>query len=500
MKKVSFILALLCLTSGLFSQTKDKPWALGLYGGKSEYNGDLGWGFFNFNKAYYGFAGLSFSRYINEYWDATLSGTWGRHGYFSDTRNKFQGEMRYADVTMRLKLITREESKLIPYLFAGVGTRYFTGLTAYRYGKKSKQTGYDFVIPFGLGLEYFISKSFSLRYQASLGWTNRDRRDAAVIGGNDWQLQHSLGVVFNFGKSKDSDGDGVSDKMDKCPNTPAGVKVDKNGCPFDSDGDGVPDYLDKCPNTPAGEKVDSNGCSMDSDGDGVPDSMDKCPNTPAGVKVDANGCPLDSDGDGVADYMDKCPNTPAGVKVDKNGCPLDSDGDGVADYLDKCPDTPAGVKVDKDGCPIDTDGDGVPDYLDKCPTVKGTKENKGCPEVKAEAKKVFERALQGIQFETGKDVIKKTSNSILDDVVNILKQNPEYNLIINGHTDNVGADDKNMTLSENRAQAVKKYLVSKGIAESRLKAKGYGATMPVADNKTAEGRAKNRRVEFKVEF
>ncbi len=119
----------------------------------------------------------------------------------------------------------------------------------------------------------------------------------------------------------DNDGDGVTDKKDRCAHTPTGVKVDKSGCPLDSDNDGVPDYMDKCPNTPYGAKVGPDGCP-DSDGDGVPDNMDRCPNTPAGVAVDQYGCPSDSDGDGVPNAMDKCPNTPKGVPVDADGCPL----------------------------------------------------------------------------------------------------------------------------------------------------------------------------------
>ncbi len=156
-------------------------------------------------------------------------------------------------------------------------------------------------------------------------------------------LQHKPG--------KDSDGDGVADGLDKCPNTPKGAKVDSKGCPIDSDGDGVADGLDKCPGTPKGVKVGADGCPVDSDKDGVFDGTDQCPDTPAGAKVDAKGCPTDADGDGVADGLDKCPGTPKGVKVNAEGCPIDSDGDGVTDDKDKCSDTPRGSSVDAQGCP-----------------------------------------------------------------------------------------------------------------------------------------------------
>ncbi len=208
----------------------------------------------------------------------------------------------------------------------------------------------------------------------------------------------------------------------------------------------------------------------------------------------------DSDGDGVVDKKDKCPGTPAGVKVDVNGCPLDTDGDGVLDYLDKCLGTPVAVKVDANGCPVDTDGDGIVDYLDKCPTVKGIAANKGCPEIKVEEKKIFNEALQGIQFETGSDVIIPSSFKILDNVVAIMNSNPQYNLAINGHTDNVGTPESNLVLSQKRAESVKVYLINKGIGSKRLAAKGFGETKPVSDNTTDAGRAQNRRVEFVVEF
>lgn len=131
-----------------------------------------------------------------------------------------------------------------------------------------------------------------------------------------------LGAVICSFIDDDSDGDGVKDAKDRCPNTVAGAEVDQNGCELDFDGDGVPDRIDECPDTVSGAKVDARGCELDSDGDGVVNSKDRCPNTPAGAKVDANGCELDSDGDGVKDSADKCPGTPAGTAVDNTGCEL----------------------------------------------------------------------------------------------------------------------------------------------------------------------------------
>ncbi|MDR1679758.1 MAG: DUF5723 family protein [Prevotellaceae bacterium] len=309
-------------------------------------------------------------------------------------------------------------------------------------------------------------------------------------------------VIGNPRKVGDNDKDGVKNSKDKCPDTPFGWQVDKQGCTVDTDGDGVPDNLDNCPETPAGIPVDSVGCLLDDDKDNVPNINDICPNTPEAVQVDSVGCPLDGDKDGVADYLDKCPGTPAGAPVDSVGCPLDSDGDGVADYLDQCPETPETLRgfIDATGCPKDTDLDGVADYEDNCPTLQGTRLNNGCPEIKAAEKQIFEKALQGIQFQTGKAVIKPASYGILNDIANIMFNNPSYLLLINGHTDNVGKADMNQKLSENRAKAVKDYLTGKGVDSNRMTSQGFGDTVPVADNKTAAGRTKNRRVEFIVKF
>ncbi|HQW99616.1 MAG TPA: OmpA family protein [Flavobacteriales bacterium] len=202
----------------------------------------------------------------------------------------------------------------------------------------------------------------------------------------------------------------------------------------------------------------------------------------------------DRDKDGVPDKEDSCPDE-AGLAT-LGGCP-DGDGDGVADKMDACP-TLAGP-VTQQGCP-DSDGDGIADNVDKCPKVAGVKEMKGCPAIKEETKKLFEKALTGIQFETGSAVIKKSSYGILDQVVSVMNENPEYNLEVHGHTDSQGDDAKNLTLSEKRAASVRDYLTEKGVNGDRLRSSGHGETAPVADNGTSAGRAKNRRVEFKVMF
>ncbi len=317
-----------------------------------------------------------------------------------------------------------------------------------------------------------------------------------------------VGVGLMFGNSYDSDRDGVKDSADRCPDTPRGEPVDAAGCSAsqrDSDGDGVKDNADKCPTTPAGERVDANGCSpsqLDADGDGVTDALDKCPTTPKGEPVDAAGCSesqKDDDKDGVTNNADKCPNTPRGEQVDTSGCSAsqrDSDGDGVNDALDKCPDTPKGFPVDARGCPRDSDGDGVPDGADKCPNTPNGQavDGSGCPVLfKGGEKRVV---LQGVNFETGKSDLTEESKAVLQDVAKQLAANPEVRVEVQGHTDNVGGRAYNQRLSQARARTVEKFLEANGVSPAQVSSKGYGMSKPIASNKTAEGRAKNRRVEL----
>ncbi len=258
--------------------------------------------------------------------------------------------------------------------------------------------------------------------------------------------------------------------------------------PPDRDRDGIPDRDDECPAEVGVETA--RGCP-DSDRDGVADARDACPEVPGSAAL--RGCP-DRDGDEVPDNVDKCVDTPGFAEYE--GCPPpppDVDGDGTPDAEDACPTDPGPRHAA--GCP-DQDGDGIVDALDKCPTQPGVPQEKGClPRV---IQRKFSGSVKGINFETGSAQIKKGSFGLLDEAVKVFTKYPFLRIAIAGHTDDEGADDMNMELSRARAEAVRAYLVDKGIATGRLTAEGFGETMPIGNNKTAGGRAKNRRIEFKI--
>jgi OmpA-OmpF porin, OOP family len=304
----------------------------------------------------------------------------------------------------------------------------------------------------GLGLTYWISENVGFSVRSTYKHSFED--DRVVLPSH---MQHFAGLTFKFG-GKDTDGDGIYDKDDACPEV-AGLKQ-FNGCP-------------------------------DTDADGIADKDDACPEIAGPAEF--NGCP-DTDGDGIADKDDACPEV-AGLKS-LGGCP-DTDGDGITDKSDKCPE----VKGPKEnaGCPWpDRDGDKVLDKDDKCPDVAGTIANNGCPEVSDEVVKKLNDYAKTILFDTGKSTFLQQTYPVLQSIAAILKEYPSSKFSIEGHTDSDGKDAANQKLSEDRAGAVRNYLVENGIASERLSSVGFGESKPIDTNKTKAGKANNRRVEVKL--
>ncbi|MGI4735671.1 MAG: OmpA family protein [Janthinobacterium lividum] len=462
------------------AQTADKKTAVGVNISTMQYQGDLGSDWGNSTLPLHVGVGAHITRYLSPSFDVAILGNYQNFYRFiapAAPYNSFTAKSAMFDLGFKLKLnngmILKEDFPVQPYLMGGGG--FFVANTSGNYASNSANqaiAGTFFnrvrqVEVFGLaGIKFRLSPALGLDITASQHYPFTESTDNINNPNkklHDRFLVYSAGLTLALGKAKDADNDGVPDRKDKCPDTPAGVKVDLVGCPVDTDGDGVADYQDKCP--------DVKGLAS------------------------LQGCP-DSDGDGVADADDKCPNTPAGTKVDASGCPLDADGDKVPDYLDKCPNTPAGTSVDANGCPLDRDGDGVPDFQDRCPDRAGPASNKGCPEIKAEQKKILNEATKYINFDFNKATLKPSSFPKLEQMVQILNEYPDYSLSIAGHTDSKGDDNYNLKLSYERAASARTYMLSKGIPAERIEARGYGETKPIADNKTAAGQALNRRVDF----
>jgi outer membrane protein OmpA-like peptidoglycan-associated protein len=324
----------------------------------------------------------------------------------------------------------KDENLWAPFLTAGVGAGIYTG----------RMGGY---VPLGGGLQLNANSTTYFILQAQYKWSITPK----VLGNN---LFYSFGFAQNIGGDEPV-------KPTPLPAVMAAPVVK------DTDGDGVPDETDACPEVKG--LASFKGCP-DSDGDGIPDKDDKCPEVKGLIKY--FGCPIpDTDKDGINDDADQCPTLA-----------------GLARYQ---------------GCPIpDTDKDGINDEEDKCPNVAGVASNMGCPEIAAATIEKINKAAGSIFFATGSAKLLAKSNASLNTVAAILNANPDYKVDINGYTDNQGAAEKNKALSEARAKAVSDYLAKKGIDASRLAAEGLGDENPIADNKTAAGRAKNRRVELKV--
>lgn len=290
-------------------------------------------------------------------------------------------------------------------------------------------------------------------------------------------------IFFPQRKLRDDDGDLVSNKLDSCLKDKGPCIT--HGCP-DRDHDGIIDKLDRCPDEPGPAFL--LGCP-DRDNDSIPDMDDLCPDIRGLIQF--HGCP-DTDSDGIPDPQDSCPTVKGLPQF--NGCP-DTDGDGIPDHLDKCP-TEKGLPQ-FNGCP-DRDGDGVPDYKDKCPDVPGLPEFDGCPaSISQDDLNRIQLSSQSILFKLGSGVIEPNVYQVLDQIALILMKYSNVKWRIEGYADITGSVKLNLDLTTRRAEAVRDYLEKKGVRAENLTAIGYGKTQFIATNKTAAGRAKNRRVEIK---
>ena len=314
-----------------------------------------------------------------------------------------------------------------------------------------------------------------------------DDRDDDLIPDKEDRCPGIAGPA-ELGGCPDRDGDKIIDIEDDCPDEPGSKGL--NGCP-DRDGDGIMDKYDGCPDV-VGE-VAFKGCP-DRDHDGIPDSEDRCP-IDAGTEQ-LKGCP-DKDKDGIGDSDDACPDQPG--PSNNRGCPTDRDNDGVADVDDHCPDQPG--DVERKGCPKeDTDQDGLEDAEDGCVNTPGPKENHGCPVLSDADQELIRKTAAEILFIEPGVELKPTSYSPLEELARWLEAHPAALLLVSAHTDSEGAQTDKITLSKERAESVRQFLISKNINPLRVTTAYYGGAKPVADNNTPEGRLRNNRVELAIKF
>lgn len=417
---------------------------------------------------------IEYGRNLSDYFNLLFPLKLGKLKIPTDEMGNFD-ETGFSSLDALLQLqFFKEKSFVVPYLFAGLGTTW------------EDFDEFTFQAPVGLGFDFRLNRHFYLTTKGEYRIGFDDFRDNVQVG---------AGLKFLFGPGPaelppvppvtDTDGDGIADIYDACPDV-AGLSR-FSGCP-DTDEDGIADKDDDCPEVAGVLKF--RGCP-DTDGDGIADTEDECPEE-AGTLAN-NGCPVrDADNDGVPDDQDECPDEAGPASL--NGCP-DGDRDGVPDKDDECPNAPGSLA--SNGCP-DTDGDGIADNVDRCPDSAGPITNDGCPEITEEDKEALEFATRSVQFRTGSSSLRSTSYPVLDQVLDILRRYPDYNLSIEGHTDSSGGADLNQGLSESRAKACYDYLISKGISPDRMSYAGFGEDQPIASNSTAAGRERNRRVEFNI--
>jgi OOP family OmpA-OmpF porin len=323
----------------------------------------------------------------------------------------------------------------------------------------------------GAGVRVGVTPELFIRGDGVLSRNRSEPPTGAAV--NFTNLGVSIGLSYMLGSKPipDSDGDGILENRDRCPDTPSGAQVDGTGCPSDSDADGVPDGVDRCANTPPGASVNASGCPKDSDGDSIPDGLDRCSETPRGATVDALGCPGDEDGDGVLDGLDRCPRTPTGAAISPNGCPT---GQGAA--ARPAPGVPPEATPPQAAAPR-------PQPTGRTPA--------------AARAQIVAGVLPGVGFAPGTARLRPESYMALDSIAEILQADTAVRVEIGAHTDNAGIAAQNQHLSNLQADAVRTYLVTKGVNFQQVQARGYGGSVPLTTDNTPRGRLANRRVEIK---
>ena len=472
LKKLLLAATMLCfLVPAVQAQTENNPTWLSIHVGHNEYDGDLGNEMLEYEVDTDWSAGIGFHQYLSPSFDFDAILEYGYLDYKNDANednpvkasNSFGSKYINANLMLRYKLangyIFSQDATLQPFVAAGIGvTPYFGGSDNIYEGQSGNDidSRVGFGVPLAGGFDIRLSDKTKLTLKATYNRTFVDGFDgqggsgASNIDNKDHDdfLVTSVGFKFNIGGAKDTDGDGIIDEEDRCPETPGPKEF--NGCP-DTDGDGIADIDDRCPEV-------------------------------AGA-AEFNGCP-DTDGDGIPDYEDDCPEVAGSEEF--NGCP-DTDGDGIVDSEDECPEV-AGTE-EFNGCP-DTDGDGIVDSMDECPEVAGPKENNGCPQADFD--------FEDVNFAFDKSNVEAKFEDELNTVAEELMDNADLKVTLEGHADRIGPAQYNLRLSQRRAESVKSYLIGQGVSADRIFTKGLGETEPKVEDADTEQRRQNRRVVIKV--
>ena len=430
---VTSLALIICLSSSVYSQNEENPWLFEF--GINSVNAE------DSDKTGYRLPTLSLSRYIFNNFSVGIN-------YSENDINISNEDLYYYSLDGIIKYNIPGESKFLgvdsnPYLYAGYGLSNFGQSDI---SLASKNTSYG--PSFGAGIDFQISKNIALN--TGISYKALDEKNAYS------NLQHVVGIKFNFGKG-DSDGDGITDKKDQCPDLPGLSEL--GGCP-DSDGDGISDLDDQCPNKPG---LNSMGGCPDTDGDGFSDLNDPCPNN---AGTNGEPCP-DSDGDGLNDNIDDCPNE-AGPESN-GGCKL-----------------------------ADVDNDGIPNINDNCPNEAGEEIFNGCPKMPLSLS-IFLKSYSDFFFDFDSFELNQDQISNISDLSKILDRYDYIEVNIDGHASSEGEFEYNMQLSQSRSNSIKNTLIKNGVNDSRLKTRAYGESNPSYPNFPLSERKKNRRVKISVE-